>query len=55
MNTAKRPPGRPTSKDKATKLVTMKMTPTQHALFLERGGSRWVKRLLSEAQVKTLP
>jgi hypothetical protein len=55
MITTKRRPGRPPSIDKATKLVTMKMTPAQHALFLERGGSRWVKRLLLELQPKTPP
>ena len=38
--------GRPSSTDPATKLVTVKMTPKQHAKFLELGGSRWVKRLI---------
>ena len=38
--------GRPPSADPATKLVTVKMTPTQHAKFMELGGSRWLKRML---------
>ena len=46
--TAKRPPGRPPSDNKATKLATIKMTPDEHSRFLERGGGRWVKRLLAE-------
>lgn len=44
--------GRPAAADKATKLATMKLTPAQHARFLELGGSRWVKRLLAEAQAQ---
>lgn len=49
MTAPKRPAHRPLSTDKATKLATMKLTPAQHAKFLEMGGSRWVKRLLNEA------
>lgn len=46
--------GRPPAADPATKLATMKLTPTQHAKFLELGGSRWVKRLIDEAmKIKT--
>lgn len=41
--------GRPPAADPATKLATIKMTPTQHAKFLELGGSRWVKRLIDTA------
>ena len=48
MNNAKRPAGRPFSKDKATRMATIKMTPSQHTDFLERGGSRWVKRQLAD-------
>lgn len=47
--------GRPTSSNPATKLVTIKMTPQEHQAFLERGGSRWVKRMLAtqgEAKMK---
>ena len=40
--------GRPPVADPATKLVTVKMTPRQHAKFLELGGSRWVKRFIDE-------
>ena len=43
-------PGRPVSLDPASKLVTVKMTPTQHAKFIELGGSRWIKRLIDEYQ-----
>lgn len=38
--------GRKPSADPATKMATMKLTPTQHAKYLELGGSRWVKRLI---------
>jgi len=38
--------GRPPAADPATKMVQVKMTPRQHAKFLELGGSRWVKRLI---------
>lgn len=38
--------GRKPAADPATKLAVIKMTPTQHAKFLELGGSRWVKRLI---------
>jgi hypothetical protein len=41
--------GRPPATDPATKLITVKLTPSQHAKFLELGGSRWVKRLLDTA------
>jgi len=41
--------GRPPASDPATKLATVKMTPTQHAKFMELGGSRWVKRLIDTA------
>lgn len=41
--------GRPPAADPATKQVAIKMTPRQHQLFLELGGSRWVKRLLDES------
>lgn len=41
--------GRPPSADPATKLATMKLTPSQHAKFLELGGSRWAKRLIDAA------
>lgn len=44
--------GRPPASDPATKLAVVKMTPTQHAKFLELGGSRWVKRLLNEEMEK---
>ena len=44
----KRPAHRPKSTDKATLLITIKATPAQKAKFLERGGSRWVKRMLDE-------
>ena len=44
--------GRPPSADKATLLITIKATPAQKAKFLELGGSRWVKRLLNEAEAK---
>ena len=45
--------GRPPASDPATKLATIKMTPSQHAKFIELGGSRWVKRLLNEEIGKT--
>lgn len=41
--------GRKPAADQATKLATMKLTPSQHAKFLELGGSRWVKRLIDAA------
>lgn len=41
--------GRPPAADPATKMATIKMTPSQHAKFLELGGSRWVKRLIDAA------
>jgi hypothetical protein len=41
--------GRPIEINPATKLATVKMTPTQHKEFLELGGSRWVKRLINES------
>jgi hypothetical protein len=46
-NGGKRPgAGRPPAADPASKLVTVRMTTTQHAKFIELGGSRWVKSLL---------
>ena len=41
--------GRPPAADKAVKLVTVKMTPSQHQKFLELGGSRWLKRMIETA------
>jgi len=41
--------GRPPATDPAIKMATMKLTPSQHAKFLELGGSRWVKRLIDAA------
>lgn len=41
--------GRPPAADPATKMVQVKMTPRQHAKFLELGGSRWIKRLIDAA------
>ncbi len=38
--------GRPPEENPATKLATIKMTPEQHAKFLEVGGSRFLKRML---------
>ncbi len=38
--------GRKPSADPASKMTTMRLTPTQHAKYLELGGSRWVKRLI---------
>lgn len=38
--------GRPPAADPATKMAHIKMTPRQHAKFLELGGSRWIKRLI---------
>lgn len=55
MTTAKRPPGRPASLDKATKLATMKLTPAEHAQFIALGGSRWVKRLIRESSTVNPP
>lgn len=40
--------GRPKATNPASKLVTMRMTPQQQKAFLERGGSRWVKRMLTD-------
>lgn len=45
--------GRPHATDPAVKMATIKMTPSQHAMFIELGGSRWVKRLLNEEMEKT--
>ena len=53
MTEPKRPAHRPKSTDKATLLATIKMTPAQKAKFLELGGGRWVKRLISEALQET--
>jgi hypothetical protein len=44
--------GRPKSDNPASKLITFKATPEQHATWNELGGSRWVKRLLNEAKAK---
>lgn len=38
--------GRP--KAPATKPVTLRLTPEQHRVYLERGGARWIKRLIDE-------
>ena len=38
--------GRKPSVDPASKMTTMRLTPTQHAKYRELGGSRWVKRLI---------
>lgn len=46
--------GRPPAADKAVKLVTVKMTPSQHQKFLELGGSRWVKRMMETASANAL-
>lgn len=49
MKGGKRPgAGRPPSANPATKLATIKFTTTQHARFLELGGSRWVKIMLDQ-------
>jgi hypothetical protein len=50
----KRPAGRPPSENKASKLATIKMTPAEHVKFLERGGSRWVKRMLAEPSAQLI-
>jgi hypothetical protein len=42
--------GRKPSPNPATKLATIKMTPRQHARFIELGGSRWVKSLIDKDQ-----
>lgn len=48
--------GRKPSLNPATKLVTFKATPAEHKLWLELGGSRWVKRKMREEDQKpTIP
>ena len=47
--------GRPPATDKATLLITIKATRAQKAKFLELGGSRWVKRMLSEKATSQQP
>jgi hypothetical protein len=47
--------GRKPSPNPATKLATIKMTPRQHARFIELGGSRWVKRLIDETRSPDAP
>ena len=44
--TPKRKPGRP--RKPPTIIVTMRLSKAQHAAYIERGGAKWVKRLIDE-------
>ena len=48
---AKRKPGRP--KAEPTKPAMLRLTETQHKAYLDKGGARWVKRLLDEAKTSS--
>lgn len=41
-------PGAGRPKAEPTRPVSIRLTAAQHAAYIERGGARWVKRLLSE-------
>jgi hypothetical protein len=46
MTIPKRKPGRP--KAEPTTPISIRLTKAQHTAYIELGGARWVKRLLSE-------
>ena len=46
MTAPKRKPGRP--KAEPTYPAMLRLTAAQRRVYLERGGARWVKRLLDE-------
>lgn len=48
MTPAKRKPGRP--KAEPTTPVMLRLTDVQRKAYLERGGARWVKRLIDDAK-----
>jgi len=48
MTATKRKPGRP--KGEPTKPVMLRLSVPQHKTYLDKGGARWVKRLLDEAE-----
>ena len=53
MNQPKRPVGRPklpTTKD--TKRINAKVTPEQHATWLQVGASKWLKQVLDDLKEK---
>lgn len=52
MTTPKRKPGRP--KGEPTKPAMLRLTEAQHKIYIERGGARWVKRLLDELSQNNL-
>ena len=41
-------PGAGRPKAEPTRPVSIRLTAAQHAAYIERGGARWIKRLLSE-------
>ena len=41
-------PGSGRPKAEPTQPVSIRLTQAQHAAYIERGGARWIKRLLSE-------
>jgi hypothetical protein len=41
--------------DYATKLATSGLTAAEHAKFIERGGFRWLKRMLANLPIYQLP
>ena len=45
---SKRPVGRPKSVDPANKQIKVLVTPTQHAVWIEVGASKWLKNFLTE-------
>ena len=46
-------PGAGRPKAEPTRPVSIRLTAAQHAAYIERGGARWLKRLLNEALEKT--
>lgn len=46
----KRKPGRP--KAEPTTPVMLRLTEVQRINYLERGGARWIKRLINEALLR---
>ena len=41
-------PGAGRPKAEPTRPVSIRLTEAQHAAYIERGGARWIKRLLTD-------
>ena len=52
MKDTPRPVGRPPIANPATKRVAVKVTPEQHATWLQVGASKWLKQVLDDLKEK---